>query len=438
MLGLLLSVILLNFRPFEPVILNGEQIPEFDHVSLNQLFCAAFRDGNWEVVPFQIDEQDVDGSFFMPDDGLLDANDELVLDPQDGGGLALVSHFGDFAGADAYPRVQIKATDPLSGDMVYFYLFRSAAPPPLSPIERVQYDGVLDEITCDHYSLGFHAAHRRWDRLQVWEGSQFSADLLDREKMRVSGSMFSIPYVIDETNFEFLGLSMVTGPLRVLRQVRGRVTVFTFEFDLPIEKHYYNGLVTTPDGSLSYDPSMGVETIRISVDWSPDSLGTSFNNAYLQDILIDGQPDIFGPVVFTPEDLSSLWSEFTRDNWSLVQIGNYQGIASDNRLYYYDDLLGGTGDGTSDTGDGVSYGDTGIIFDGLNTGEHKLSSKLLVDATGSLDGPTAKDQFLAPIITELVSQNATTGLGELYDLWRQENPENPPALITILDMISTQ
>jgi len=219
MFEILLLTIALNIRPLEPVVLKGDQISEFDGQPVGELFCAVLQNGNWEVVPFQLDERDMDGSYFLPDNTLLDANDELVLDPQDGGSMALISNFGDFPDVEGSPRLQIRITDPLNGNSVYFYIFQSTTPPTPSPIEKIQYDSNLDEVTCDHYTVGFDAVHRRWSRLHMWEGGQWSSNLLDREKLRVNGTIFFVPYTIDETNFEFLGLNIVSGPLRIIRQV---------------------------------------------------------------------------------------------------------------------------------------------------------------------------------------------------------------------------
>ncbi len=42
------------------------------------------------MIPMQIDERAAGGSLFEADDGLLDANDELVFQPQDGGAVVKV------------------------------------------------------------------------------------------------------------------------------------------------------------------------------------------------------------------------------------------------------------------------------------------------------------------------------------------------------------
>ncbi|PIE89576.1 MAG: hypothetical protein CR997_10195 [Acidobacteria bacterium] len=430
------TLFLQEFRPFEPVVLTGEQLPAFQNQPVEQLFSAIYADGNWTVIPFQVDEKDTEGSYFQPDDGLFDENDEWVVDPSDGGNKTLIGNFGSFPGANLHPRVEVHVTDPLTGQETYIYLFQSSTPPTPSSTSYIQYDQGTDEVSCDHYIIGFDASNRRMDRIQVWEGTQWSDDLLDREKMRAEGTAFFIPYSVNEDYFTPEEVHLVEGPIRVLRQVEGVITYLTISFDMVLENHYYNGMLAFPSGAMSLDPEYGVEKVRVSVDLSPEGSGVQFSCPQIQNVDIDGVPEDLSHIFFSQSDLSSLWFQFSRDNWNIVQIGSYEGIANSNQLYYHDDSNGGTADGTDDTGDGVSYGDTGVILQDFNDGEFAISSKFIVDSTGNIDGPTARTHFLSPLQTSLTPQQTSDALWQLIELWLQPSPDNSDHIITILDMVA--
>jgi hypothetical protein len=438
MSSLFLFLIMSGIRPYEPVLIQGDQLASFLGQPVAQLFCGVYDGESWSVIPFQIDERDASDSFFSPDDGVFDANDEWVLDPQDGGLLAMVSHFGTFPGVDQFPRIQVSVTDPLSGDVVYFYLFQSTTPYS-HPMMRMQYDSMQDEISCEHYILGFDNSSRQWDSLLVREDATWtwSLDLLDREKMRVAGSILGIPYTLNEDSFVFDGLSMVVGPLRVLREIRGHMTVFGQSFDANSEHHYYPGLLTTPSGSIANDPAMGITQVRVSIDWSPNMSGALLDSTKFQNVFIDGLSDGLGTVSFSQSELNALWYGFSKNDWHIIQIGRFQNIADVNNLYFRDDYTGGTSDGTPDTGDGSSYGDTGLVFQQLGTDEASLATRLFIDSASLLTGDLVQSYFLNPLEIQMTAQLSGDGFGSLLELWRHQNPESTHEVITVLDLIES-
>ncbi|MDW7681634.1 MAG: hypothetical protein SCK70_13795, partial [bacterium] len=72
-------------RKYEPVIIKGEVLSAFFGKEINKLYLFSYLAANhsWRMIPFQFDEVNtqVDDSikYFVPDDGLLDENDELVF-----------------------------------------------------------------------------------------------------------------------------------------------------------------------------------------------------------------------------------------------------------------------------------------------------------------------------------------------------------------------
>ena len=86
-------------RPESVVVILGEELGAVLDVRREQMGLFAWRGGSLEPIPFQIDERTPDGDFAYPlgderrtdtDDGLLDANDELVFRAGDVGGRAPV------------------------------------------------------------------------------------------------------------------------------------------------------------------------------------------------------------------------------------------------------------------------------------------------------------------------------------------------------------
>ncbi|TDJ03131.1 MAG: hypothetical protein E2O76_01720, partial [Caldithrix sp.] len=131
-------------RDHDAIIISGEMLATFDGALLSELFLYSFDEQSktFTQIPFQFDERDISGSFFITDDGLLDDNDELVF---------MASDLGDRDPADppaapgnwltdvismTNPRVEISATDVLGSPALsksqalaqgWAYLFRSSS-----------------------------------------------------------------------------------------------------------------------------------------------------------------------------------------------------------------------------------------------------------------------------------------------------------------------
>jgi hypothetical protein len=87
-----------------------------------------------------------------------------------------------------------------------------------------------------------------------------------------------------------------------------------------------------------------------------------------------------------------------------------------------------TGDGSADTGDLLSYGDTGLHFNGILPGIHTVAAKVFVDTNGVLTGPEVQSYLEQPLQTSLQTSLFADGWGELLASWYTI----PPGSVTII------
>jgi hypothetical protein len=103
-------------RPQDPVIVSGAMLTAFDGAAIDELRLYAFADGSWQPIPFQVDEVvfiNNTNVYTAFEDGLLDANDELVFMGHDAGEAVPTSEWVVDAEARSNPRMVITATDSL-------------------------------------------------------------------------------------------------------------------------------------------------------------------------------------------------------------------------------------------------------------------------------------------------------------------------------------
>ena len=421
-----------DIRPAQPLVVTGDMLTAHFGAPVEELFLFRFRAGDWQEVAFQIDE--VSGnSFFETDDGLLDGDDELVFQPQDGGEQVLIANWIEDVDARNHVRIALAVTDPLSAESSLFYLYRSATLVPAAAVDYVQYDQVADEIFSSAYRAGFDDILLLWDELRPASAARGSIDILDREKLRISGRILAIPYSFSEEDFTALSLEVKDGPVRVIRQVLRRLVVIGNEIDIPDVRFYYQSFFNTPAGDFSVDPSLGVEQVRISMDHSAAASGATFDDPNNSGIPVDGVPDGGVITALSGSQLNGYWTSVTGPDWRLLSVGRFIGLGSETSLYYHDQLDGSTGDGTDDSGDLLSYGDRGLVFD-APAGGLGLASWGFVTGADGLTGPQVREFFINPLTVETAGQLLAEGLGELYELWHQPDPGGD-GLITVLPII---
>jgi hypothetical protein len=151
-------------RHADPVVLKGEQVPEFAGVTEDELRVFAAKNGKLEPIPYQMDERNQWGEFVVvkgkrvepdEDNGKLDDNDEIVF---------LTRDIGTKVPKDQWPTgykkaYEVEVTDPLTSAKGYAYVMSYAsasAAPPKSSADYVSYEEVGEGLTkAINYEIGF-------------------------------------------------------------------------------------------------------------------------------------------------------------------------------------------------------------------------------------------------------------------------------------------
>jgi hypothetical protein len=172
------------------------------------------------------------------------------------------------------------------------------------------------------------------------------------------------------------------------------------------------------------DPSQastfGANLLRQSFDFSPAVAGANmkYYNAYnTAGLNVDGSADAN---VNTNVDTSKVnWMINTGNLGTLISLVLVPPIGAQQRLYYYDNSAGGTGEGTnltSDTGDLKSYGDFGIRIDGRNiSGQFSFDFNLFyLNALPGSDPVAVGQEFKAlqenPLLVAATQQSNTSAV----------------------------
>ena len=339
-------------RSHDPLILPGSSFAGWLGVPLEELALYHYRAGEWQPVPFQIDEVDENGNYVAEFDGLLGANDELVFMGIDSGDWVTPTHWVSDTLALQHPRYAIAVTDPLEPAAEgWVYLYRSATLP-RSDISYVNWDNGLQTATAVSYTLAFTPDD--FLGLVSLTLNDQPQDVLDRQKLRVEGRLFGIiPVVVtEESILDFLDdpvtLTLpITGPVRAV----GRS-------DLQQAAFYGQQASLSVAFSLEALPGdLTVDKVRFSLDLNdPQSSGlapvTYYDSNVASGVPVDGQPDA------VPAQPLVDWQQIDGSYGGFVSLLDLSVGSGQPGTYYLDD---DTFD-TNDTGDGRSYGDAGFFI----------------------------------------------------------------------------
>ncbi|MDZ7374883.1 MAG: hypothetical protein ONB23_13080 [candidate division KSB1 bacterium] len=389
-------------RPYDPVVVTGSALSEFAQVPTGSICLYAYRarENRWELIPFQIDERvaiidpwdppNIRLSYFTPDDGRLDADDELCFLCRDAGDRAPLSSWPATPAVEAGSRIELEIRDPLDGGRgwVYTYRCRGDCPSPPSPY-GLSYDPLRDEAKSIAYRLRFGARTGLVEDVAIVYPFGTDVDFFDTQKIRMVGliTAFNLtlpfgrdwnPYAANERDNLFIypdSTRWTPRPVvRVVRQALQAVRFGIFVFHdarFPVETKLYpfSGRVSggTDLSTLGELVDVEVDLLRQSWDFSANAVGMRLTTRRNREVIIDGAPDILDTRVDLPV---REWFLASGDQGSFfVQIALRDTLSRTQSLYYRDDRRGGQGDGTvvegGDTGyDGASYGDIGILARG--------------------------------------------------------------------------
>jgi hypothetical protein len=341
-------------RQHDPVVITGGLLSDLTGNPLHDIFVYAYRGTALAQIPFQIDERDGSGTYVPVEDGHLDDNDELVFMAMDGGGWVDRPSL-DAGGASITPTYVITLTDPLSNTHAWAYVFHSGDITYSVTTDYVSYDDGNDRaISPGRYSFGFSTTHTFRNYLTLGDSS---LNLLDRDKVRVVGTIAFVAVSADEEDVVKRGVHVLDGPVRVTRVSTGALEVQTI------------GTLVTSTTTLFAYRSLAVQLApveipgglvqityqRTSMDWNERVVGmVYYDDNNLAGVTIVGNSEI----ITTP---LTRWTQVTGITGTVVNVSQVPaGLGGTQSTYYKDDADFDAGD----TGDRRSYGDVGFqVYD---------------------------------------------------------------------------
>jgi len=384
-------------RDLEPVIITGAKVAFLSGTPVEHLFVYTYTGTGWGgQIPIQVDEVTATGSYTTTEDGLLDANDEIVLMAQDLGDQAPDTTWLTSTLPISSTWYELGVSDPTDpAKKGWVYLVRSSQLVSTVSDDYVDYNPTTQRITASQYELGFPTNHTGFDYLALNGGS----NILDRAKLR---AVVSVPLFGEQTLTEdTLGAPPGSEPT-LIKDGRVRVLLgqavsrdfMTQQISLSTMYKAYAALLNqTTNVSFIINSPVTLISVRTSVDFDSTVSGvaTFFNANTPSGVTIDGNPDT---VAQTP---LSKWGQVSHTSGRLVQVVDSAAVGGTQKNYYKDD-------GTvvsSDTGDQRSYGDTGILFEGsLNETFTLLSSFFVLSPGGGGPnnvGETYETYFFNPL-----------------------------------------
>jgi hypothetical protein len=380
-------------RKYIPIIIANHQAPL---LNINYREWQAYRynagANQWSAVPFQVDEVDPQGKYNKEEeiDGKIDANDELLLMPEDLGDKA-----PQWKWIPASPveenRIELEISDPLSDHTKtgWVYLFKNVNPVPTitgyisRSLPPTQFPAA-DTVNSNSYRIG-HNKEGWIDFVSLSMASD--RDLVDRLKMRLAGgSLLFSDFAITEENLVAQKdspkgpVTFIEGKIRAFHNERGElISPFggpNFKpADYPLQYFPYSmsiGIANfgISEGMLSL---IGLKTMRQSIDFSEAAVGMKFYSAANPEgISIDGHAD--SPNITMDQNTPVIWVMASGDAGTVLLLITNPKIENAATQIYYRDNSSGTNDNTPDTGDLKSFGDMGMW---VNAASGSLKTKSL-------------------------------------------------------------
>jgi len=354
-------------RPYEALVVTGSRFPEFADSSVPvgefKLYSYHAATTTWTQVPLQIDEVDANGDFFGQLDGFLGNDDQLVFMAFDGKDRAPAGDWLDDAEARANPRYEIRITDPLVPDAEsWLYLYRSATAGVEVPASYIRYapapagfNAGADTVAGLSYIQGHNNDFGLPDFMAIPESAGGSnINIFDRLKTRI-GFTLIFPATITEQDLNFESVQVKSGPVRVIRNVKN--SILSQPVDILIKFYPYSEIIS---GNLPLNSIPNLNLLRVSLDLNANANGMTFYNQNNGPLTIDATADAFNDTILLDPELN--WDMATGDPGTIVKLMklNLDSLQNAASSYYYFDAPNGTDDGTDDTGDQMSYGDSGL------------------------------------------------------------------------------
>jgi hypothetical protein len=296
----------------------------------------------------------------------------------------------------------VTLTDPIDAAQAWVYIFRSSALTRTFTADYVSYEMITDRIVGPGlYALGFDDTFGFPDHLAL--GSE-GPDLLDRAKLRITGTLLGLPFSINEENVTLDNVHALDGPVRVTRVSTVTLTVLGSSVSGVTPLFAYRSLVVQTLPMIIPGTPAQTAYMRASADWTEQASGLVFYDANNPaGVTIDGLPDT---ITTTPP---TRWTQVTAVTATVVNVSAIPaGLGGVSSTYYRDD----SAVDPSDTGDQRSYGDAGLQVENPTPGVYTRRGQIyvLTGTTGSV-GSTYETYYDHPI---QVSVESIPPMGHAY------------------------
>jgi hypothetical protein len=323
-------------RTEDAIVVEGGQLPAALGWEIGQTRLFAFRNGRAEAIPFQIDQRDDKGEYYLPfgpgkrdGDGLVKKRDQLVF---------MAADAGDRGERDGLPpgfdrALELAVADSLDGGRAWVCLVHYPnVAPPLSTAVYARYDNATTTIDTTRYAMSFHQkAKIAIGRLLLKPaGGGSNQNLVDRLKIRFTATIVGVGMKVgcNEEDFISRTVGWINGPVRVVRHTVNQVQLWKLKTPKAyMDNVYYANAFEFPtvvEMPFRSDLLISEAHFRVSSDGLCKALPRMFYNSNnRQGVKIDG--------VWTEEKAQLDKRPYT---WSVVTDSPETKGAWMNRLIY--------------------------------------------------------------------------------------------------------
>jgi hypothetical protein len=369
-----------------PVIIKGAILnPGQEPLKIKNLRLFAWKDGQMQAIPFQIDKFAIDNTPLLDLDEeqnlrlarirefekrkaagtipaaaltreerlayhqealeLFDDNDELVFQVKDGGAQQNEPNPTE---PNLTKQIEITLTDPLTSGRAWVYLRQyDQNPPYISPTDYVQFKVQSDTITSPLYILDFIDNQPLiQDVIKIGDGKgNYTSNWYDRFKFRIDfypKMFFSIHF--NEENIKSRLIGYKDGSVRVIRRAEYWVTFIGLKVSpktVVDYYYYYDSFIGPSRSTIPFNPSALLNPgsrFYAGMDLGENAYGLKVSTPDNKDLLIDGQMDAQEQHMVLD---NQPWFVLAKDGRGtvvkIVLSDELQKLHLPTRLYYLDD-----------------------------------------------------------------------------------------------------
>ena len=288
-------------RQVDPVDLS-EVLSFIKGARIAHIGCFRAQEGQFEPIPYQIDERTEDGDLIFtkgPEAHPEDADGRLQLRDDF---LILARDIGERMDPPSWPDgfikgVEIQINDPVHHAQGYVYVGVFDRNPPRSTVDYVRYEAQANRIESESYILGFSKEAPIVFNSLVLKNTMGGngEDPIDRMKIRLDATLRGgIELKKTEDDYTAKVIGYIDGPIRVIRRTRNRIILF---WNIPspsaIQDNYFyrDSFIFPILVSLPFDLDLFFRkaSLRISVDLKSKTLRRFVNEHNRSPVLIDGK-----------------------------------------------------------------------------------------------------------------------------------------------------